>query len=161
MTNTEYTAIDDVWGTTDDDEDQTTYDRRLAEKEWEKIQEDHGNIGYKEGIVEGKEVNMQRGFDTGYLEGFSIGKEIGRLRGLVSCQVLFYEQMVKHEEAVKELKALFDEIDKVGVQHIFSVEYFRDNGIEDNENYVAPKTFVQNLEEKVLSTLKDIQSRYL
>lgn len=43
----------------------------------------HVQTGYKEGIVEGKEVNMQRGFDEGYKEGLSVGKAIGKLRGLV------------------------------------------------------------------------------
>lgn len=39
--------------------------------------------GYKEGIVEGKEVNMQRGFDRGYVEGLAIGKDIGKLKGVI------------------------------------------------------------------------------
>lgn len=39
--------------------------------------------GYKIGIVEGKEVNMQKGFDEGYKDGLSIGKAVGKLRGVV------------------------------------------------------------------------------
>ena len=33
----------DIWAESDDDE-QVTYERNLAEIEWERLQEDHGNV---------------------------------------------------------------------------------------------------------------------
>ncbi|KAI8051361.1 uncharacterized protein B0P05DRAFT_313175 [Gilbertella persicaria] len=153
------TDLEDVWADSDNEE-QIAYERNLAEKEWEKLQEDHGNTGYKEGIVEGKEVNMQRGFDKGYVEGLAIGKAVGRLRGLVSCQIVFYRQLCKNEDATKELDALFDEIDKIEVNHIYSVDYFRDNQSEKPDGYVAPEAFVSQLEEKVKSTLNAVATKY-
>ncbi|KAI7904373.1 uncharacterized protein BX663DRAFT_504839 [Cokeromyces recurvatus] len=151
--------INDIWAESDSEE-QIKYEKTLAENEWNRLQEDHGNVGYKEGIVEGKEVNMQRGFDRGYIEGLSIGKAVGRLRGIVSCQVIFYRQIMKNEEAAKELDILFDEIDKTEVHHIFNVDYFRQDGPKDVDNYIAPEVFVKNLEEKVNSTLKLITEKY-
>ncbi|KAK4511832.1 ATP-dependent RNA helicase [Mucor velutinosus] len=149
---------DDVWANSDSEE-QVAYERNLAEKEWERLQEDHGNTGYKEGIVEGKEVNMQKGFDRGYAEGLVIGKAVGRLRGMVSCQIIYYRQMLKNEEAAQELDALFDEIDKIEVNHVYSVDYFRDAATY-KEDYVAPEAFVQQLEEKVNSTLTRVSEKY-
>jgi hypothetical protein len=32
---------DDIWGSSDDEKD---YERNLAEREWERMQEDHGNV---------------------------------------------------------------------------------------------------------------------
>ncbi|OAC97731.1 hypothetical protein MUCCIDRAFT_116215 [Mucor lusitanicus CBS 277.49] len=139
---------DDIWADSDNEE-QVAYERNLAEKEWERLQEDHGNTGYKEGIVEGKEVNMQKGFDRGYAEGLVIGKAVGRLRGM----------MLQKEEAAHELDALFDEIDKIEVNHVYSVDYFRDNATP-KEDYVAPETFIQQLEDKVNSTLKRVSEKY-
>jgi hypothetical protein len=37
---------DDIWAESDDEE-QIAYERNLAEKEWERLQEDHGNVGKK------------------------------------------------------------------------------------------------------------------
>ncbi|GAN10572.1 conserved hypothetical protein [Mucor ambiguus] len=142
---------DDIWADSDNEE-QVAYERNLAEKEWERLQEDHGNTGYKEGIVEGKEVNMQKGFDRGYAEGLVIGKAVGKLRGMV-------RQMLKNEKAAQELDTLFDEIDKIEVNHVYSVDYFRD-AAKHKEEYVAPETFIQQLEDKVNSTLKRVSEKY-
>ncbi|EPB89746.1 hypothetical protein HMPREF1544_03409 [Mucor circinelloides 1006PhL] len=139
---------DDIWADSDNEE-QVAYERNLAEKEWERLQEDHGNTGYKEGIVEGKEVNMQKGFDKGYAEGLVIGKAVGKLRGM----------MLKNEEAAKELDVLFDEIDKIEVNHVYSVDYFRDDATK-KEDYVAPETYVKNLEERVKTTLQQVSEKY-
>ncbi|KAG1049837.1 hypothetical protein G6F43_007860 [Rhizopus delemar] len=121
---------DDVWA--ESNEEHTDYERNLAEKEWDRLQDDHGNSGYKEGIIEGKEVNMQRGFDEGYKEGLAIGKAVGKLRGLVSIEV----------------------------NHIFSTDYFRKGGPKDKTSYVAPKDFVNDLKEKVNAQLEATSKRY-
>ncbi|KAL9538277.1 hypothetical protein MBANPS3_011061 [Mucor bainieri] len=142
---------DDVWADSDNEE-QVTYERNLAEKEWERLQEDHGNTGYKEGIVEGKEVNMQKGFDRGYAEGIVIGKAVGKLRGMI-------RQMLKNEEAALELDTLFGEIDKIEVNHVYSVDYFRDAPTH-KADYVAPETFIQQLEDKVNATLQRVSEKY-
>ncbi|KAG1054528.1 hypothetical protein G6F43_003464 [Rhizopus delemar] len=129
----------DIWA--ESGEEDNVYERKLAEREWDRLQEDHGNTGYKIGIVEGKEVNMQKGFDEGYKDGLSIGKAVGKLRGVVGTRIVFYEQLLKNEEAANELRALFNEIDNVEVNHIYSVDYFRKDGPKDKENYISPKDF--------------------
>ncbi|KAI8047474.1 hypothetical protein BDF21DRAFT_352237 [Thamnidium elegans] len=126
-----YSDNEDIWANSSDEE-QVAYERNLAEKEWERLQEDHGNTGYKEGIVEGKEVNMQRGFDKGYTEGLVIGKLIGKLR----------------------------EVDKIEVQNIYSVDYFRENGPKRIENYISPDDYVKQLEERVKATLEQVAAKY-
>ncbi|KAG1237882.1 hypothetical protein G6F35_000546 [Rhizopus arrhizus] len=99
----------DIWA--ESGEEDNVYERKLAEREWDRLQEDH---------VEGKEVNMQKGFDEGYEDGLSIGKAVGKLRGVVGTRIVFYEQLLKNEEAANELRALFNEIDSVEVNHIYS-----------------------------------------
>lgn len=105
-------------------------------------------------------MNMQKGFDKGYTEGLAIGKTIGKLRGMVSCQIVFYRQLLKNEEAAKELDPLFEEIDKIEVNHIFSVDYFRENGPKRVENYTSPDDFVKQLEEKVKSKLDQVAAKF-
>lgn len=67
--------------------------------------------------------------------------------------------MLKNEEAAKELDALFDEIDKIEVNNVYSVDYFRDHATK-NDDYVSPETIVKNLEDKVKSTLKLVSEKY-
>lgn len=38
-----YSDNDDIWADSSDEE-QVTYERNLAEREWERLQEDHGNV---------------------------------------------------------------------------------------------------------------------
>ncbi|KAF8957670.1 hypothetical protein BGZ46_002104 [Entomortierella lignicola] len=70
----------DIWG----DEDEISYDRAIAEKDWSRMNETFGNSGYREGIEEGKEGTLQEGFNQGWSEGVHYGYELGRLRGLIS-----------------------------------------------------------------------------
>ncbi|KAI8875627.1 hypothetical protein K501DRAFT_263521 [Backusella circina FSU 941] len=150
-------GTDDIWGSSDDERE---YERDLAEREWERLQEDHGNTGYKEGIVEGKEINMQRGFDRGYIEGLAIGKEIGNLKGVVSTYMTFYAQILKNQQAANALASVFEQLDKIEVHHIYSVDYFRENGPKDTKKYVAPQDFVANLRDKVRSVLNSVNEEH-
>ncbi|CAO3608446.1 unnamed protein product [Mucor hiemalis] len=126
----------------------------------ERLQDDHGNTGYKDGIVEGKEVNMQKGFDKGYSEGLDIGKQVGKIRGMISCQIVYYRQLLKNEDAAKELDELFDEIDKIEVHHIYSVDYFRENGPKNVENYTSPQDYVNALQDRVNAAMDQVSKKY-
>ncbi|KAJ3124416.1 hypothetical protein HK098_001145 [Nowakowskiella sp. JEL0407] len=68
----------------EDDLDDLAYDRAIADRDWYRLQDTHGVIGYKEGVAEGKEKLLQEGFDLGYSEGAKIGMEIGKLRGIAN-----------------------------------------------------------------------------
>jgi Essential protein Yae1, N terminal len=112
-------AEDDIWAS-DEDNDQVSYDQMIAQREWEKMNEVHGNVrtspfqfhfggsqrmkcasempyvflsnlsffnfflkeGYKDGIVAGKDVTIQEGFNKGYKEGVALGRQLGKLRGV-------------------------------------------------------------------------------
>ncbi|CAO3634445.1 unnamed protein product [Cunninghamella blakesleeana] len=139
----------DIWASSDDEQQ---YERTIAEKEWGRLQEDHGNEGYKIGIIEGKEVHMQRGFDQGYIEGFDIGKKLGALRGKLSTYLTLYSQIEQNEKITNELKQVYDELDKVDVQHIFSKEYFAKNNTK--EDYISPEDKIQQWEQRINQSIQ-------
>ncbi|KAI8376360.1 uncharacterized protein BYT42DRAFT_615118 [Radiomyces spectabilis] len=143
---------DDVWGSTDDDQD---YDRSIAEKEWTRMNENHGNEGYKEGIIEGKEVHMQRGFDRGYEEGLASGTAIGRLRGMVSSYMLFYSHIHPDTGKAEKLKALYDEVLPLDVDSLYSKDYFSENSTKDAD-YISPDEHIHRWRQKVEQQLHDI-----
>ncbi|KAI8917058.1 essential protein Yae1, N terminal-domain-containing protein, partial [Powellomyces hirtus] len=90
---------DDVW---DDDASipDAQYDKQVAERNWNRLQDTHGVAGYKDGITEGKKASLQQGFDQGYGNGVDIGLQLGRLRGIAKCV-------------------------SISVEHVFTLSYFR------------------------------------
>ncbi|KAJ1965565.1 hypothetical protein IWQ62_002634 [Dispira parvispora] len=71
---------EDTWGEGSDLAEHE-YDQRMAEREWNRLQDVHGKSGYAEGITEGRETHMQNGFDTGFHEGLRAGLITGLLQG--------------------------------------------------------------------------------
>lgn len=45
--------------------------------------------GYRDGILEGKDIALQGGFNRGYEEGCRAGREMGRLRGMIRYDLFF------------------------------------------------------------------------
>lgn len=90
----------DIW----DDEDEFTSQAKLADREWNRMQEGFMNVsrsggpepshselddfeqdGYREGITAGKEGALQEGFDEGFaLDGVPLGRRVGTLRGIAA-----------------------------------------------------------------------------
>ncbi|KAI8144066.1 hypothetical protein BJV82DRAFT_578126 [Fennellomyces sp. T-0311] len=140
---------DDIWASSDDD--MVNYDRKIAQREWDKMNINHGNEGYKEGITEGKEQHMQRGFDRGYTEGLEMGKAIGKLRGIVSTYMTFYRDIVHDQDKAQQLQKIHDELCNVDVQHLFTKEYFQDDKDAD------PRVQLKQWQDKVYSFLDAVK----
>lgn len=79
---------------------------------------------------------------------------------LCSCQIVYYRQLLNNEEAAKELDPLFDEIDKIEVHHIYTVDHFREKGPKNIENYTSPKDQVKKLEAKVTLVIEQVTNKY-
>ncbi|KAJ2956219.1 hypothetical protein NQZ79_g7902 [Umbelopsis isabellina] len=127
-------ADDDIWAS-DSEQDQLSYDQQIAEREWNKMNEVHGNEGYKDGIVAGKDITIQEGFNRGYKEGVALGRQFGKLRGTVSTLIVYYTQLQKDvidPALMEKLTHLNKELTAVGIEDLFTKEYFRDSeqGVE-------------------------------
>ncbi|CAG8444662.1 11730_t:CDS:2 [Acaulospora morrowiae] len=133
--------ISDVWAISDDEDNNSNYEKVISSKEWERMNENFGNMGYRDGIIEGKDVTIQKGFDRGYSEGVVIGKEIGRMRGILNTILEFYSPLVNHsdvnDEDIKDIPLLPDKslLDRViylenelaclTVDKVFTKEHFQ------------------------------------
>ncbi|CAG8472321.1 29642_t:CDS:2 [Racocetra persica] len=126
--------INDVWVS---DEETSKYDRLISSKDWERMNEDFGNIGYKEGIIEGKDITIQEGFNKGYAEGANVGKEIGRLRGLLNTLLEYYTPLLNNtnvdesniilptQSTLDKLKSLESDLANLPVEKFFTKNYFK------------------------------------
>lgn len=72
--------MEDVWDT--GDEDEATYDRRMAEIEQRRLEDQRLAAGYREAAGQAHEQALQKGFDRGYAVGVKAGLELGRMRGV-------------------------------------------------------------------------------
>ncbi|KAF9435172.1 F-actin-capping protein [Entomortierella beljakovae] len=110
----------DIW----EDEDNISYDRAIAERDWTRMNDTFGNSGYREGIEEGKEGTLQQGFNQGWAEGVNYGYELGRLRGLIS-NALFTN--VNDKEAwIKKASDLVKELIDLDIDKVFDKAFFDD-----------------------------------
>lgn len=71
---------------------------------------------------------------------------------------MYYRQLLQNEEAANELDPLFEEIDKIEVNHIYTVDHFRENGPKGD--YTSPEDQVKSLEEKVNLMIKQVNDKY-
>jgi len=73
-----------------EDDDNTVPEHHFGRQEWDRLEDNFINAGYREGITAGKEEALQEGFDYGFeTYGVPIGREIGMLRGLASALLIF------------------------------------------------------------------------
>ncbi|KAF0492721.1 hypothetical protein F8M41_021567 [Gigaspora margarita] len=133
--------INDVWVS---DEEIVDYDRLISSKNWERMNEDFGNIGYKEGILEGKDITIQEGFNKGYAEGARVGKEIGRLRGLLNTLLEYYTPLLNStnvddsniilptQSTIDRLKSLENDLANLTIEKIFTKSYFKATLLTDS-----------------------------
>ncbi|KAG0068910.1 hypothetical protein BGZ89_003866 [Linnemannia elongata] len=121
---------DDVWGNDDD----VSYDRAIAQKEWDRLHENFGNTGYREGIEEGKEGTLQQGFNQGWSEGVQYGHELGRLRGLISplleyirlSPTALLSQIEDKEGWITRATQVVKELVELDIAKVFDKAYFDD-----------------------------------
>ncbi|KAI8059867.1 hypothetical protein BC940DRAFT_313201 [Gongronella butleri] len=144
---------DNIWGSSDDD---VEYERNLAEKEWNQLQEDHGNVGYKVGIIEGQEVHMQKGFDRGYVEGLDIGLQLGKLQGKLSAYVAYYEQHEHDDAILQQLKPLLQELTQVDVDTLFSKAYFQPDTSDSVDDASSPHAILRQWQQRIDATLQPL-----
>ncbi|TPX62876.1 hypothetical protein PhCBS80983_g00143 [Powellomyces hirtus] len=116
---------DDVWGD-DASIPDAQYDKQVAERNWNRLQDTHGVAGYKDGITEGKKASLQQGFDQGYGNGVDIGLQLGRLRGIANNPT-----RVTPSVTLERLKSHLAELEAISVEHVFTLSYFRDTDVSN------------------------------
>lgn len=126
----------DVW----EDEltnDAVAYDRQMADKHWNRLQDVHGTTGYREGLVQGKEAHLQEGFDSGFELGSHIGILVGQLKGILTAieqldvcdKRIVGSNVTENMNALSsdtrsELAALNKEVDTIKVENVLSGRWF-------------------------------------
>ncbi|KAJ3310863.1 hypothetical protein HDV04_004556 [Boothiomyces sp. JEL0838] len=109
--------MSDIW----EDED-SDYERKMADKEWNRLQDQHGVIGYTEGVEEAKKQHLQVGFDE-------VGRMQFKLESLLA-ELKSKQEDKSTEQEIKRLQELYTKLKNLKYDQIFTKEWFK-NGHEN------------------------------
>ncbi|XP_033762080.1 protein YAE1 homolog [Pecten maximus] len=71
----------------DDIFDENATEIMIGSRDWQKMESSLTNLGYRDGMAEGQEVNVQEGFNQGYKAAASLIFNIAVLRGEISANL--------------------------------------------------------------------------
>lgn len=115
-------VLDDIFGGQDLEDAETSHPSDMR-----RLETEHATAGYREGINIGKQATLQKGFDEGYTMGAAIGLQAGQILGVLEGIV---EALKGHnnETLAKAEKLLADARGDLGVERLFSSDYWKSNG---------------------------------
>ncbi|KAK1401003.1 yae1 domain-containing protein 1-like [Heracleum sosnowskyi] len=102
---------DDLWiedglswnGSNNESEKESDLDR-----EWQRRRDQFHTIGYRDGLMAGKEASAQEGFNTGFSESVFVGYKWGLVRGVSSALACLPDEvkkrLVKSEEQINNVE---------------------------------------------------------
>ncbi|KAK9369123.1 hypothetical protein V1509DRAFT_621203 [Lipomyces kononenkoae] len=110
-----------------------TMSRSPSPEEWsstfvspdlQRLQRDHSQQGYLDGITKGKPESVQQGFDGGYPFGAELGLQVGRVLGMLQGLKSLADGQKKRESSIDDLerRARSELLD---IQNLFSSQYWR------------------------------------
>jgi hypothetical protein len=76
---------------------------------------------------------------------------------MFSTYLTFYQQVEPNEAIAKELQVLFDELEQVDVQHIFSTAYFDNSNPDD---YVSPQEKINQWQQRINGAIQQPTKSY-
>ncbi|KAI0393753.1 hypothetical protein F5Y17DRAFT_430620 [Xylariaceae sp. FL0594] len=96
-----------------------------------RLQAQHSNTGYREGITMGKSTTIQEGFDQGYVLGASIGMKAGQVVGLlqaISAALVKKDDSGGADEAACAADLLSMAVKDLAPERLFTSEFWASDG---------------------------------
>ena len=91
----------------------------LADKDWKRLQKRSLTEGFREGLDQATEDELQAGFDAAYAEAFQSGLEVGRIKGKIAAKMVLLQDS---PEKVRRLELLEAEIASLKSQELFLIQ---------------------------------------
>ena len=91
----------------------------LADKDWRKLQKRSLTEGFREGLDQATEDELQAGFDEAYAEAFQSGLEVGRIKGKIAAKMVLFQD---NPEKIRKLELLESEITSSKSQELCKIK---------------------------------------
>ncbi|XP_075514080.1 uncharacterized protein LOC142549153 isoform X2 [Primulina tabacum] len=110
--------LDDLWYDNEDSSRESSLEKLKIpsdmDREWQRRHDQFHTIGYRDGLIAGKEASAQEGFNIGFKDSVSIGYNWGLARGITSAMAFLplglKEKMVETEETRNKFQRLHESI---------------------------------------------------
>lgn len=149
---------DDLWY--DDGSDEESVDKTSKtsdmDREWQKRRNQFHTIGYRDGLIAGKEASAQEGFNVGFKDSVVTGYNWGRARGVTSAlaclPVGLKETLIETEETRNAFQSLHESVQSVSTTDALKLFYKDQKRKSENqkENAKSEDPNHQNAEANVL-----------
>ncbi|KAL3523205.1 hypothetical protein ACH5RR_016039 [Cinchona calisaya] len=110
---------DDLWYDDESLPDRTEKLEKVSDmdREWQKRCEQFHTIGYRDGLMAGKEASAQEGFNKGFKESVFVGQTWGLVRGVTSALACLpdalKERLVETEDKRNKLQHLHESVSAI------------------------------------------------
>ncbi|KAL3837771.1 hypothetical protein ACJIZ3_022362 [Penstemon smallii] len=116
------------------------------DREWQKRRNEFNTIGYRDGIIAGKEDAAQEGFNIGFKESVFIGYKWGSVRGITSAMACLpsglKEKLVETEETRNKFQCLHESVESLSrsdALKLFHEDHKKKSG-NQNESAADPNS---------------------
>ncbi|KAF3437460.1 hypothetical protein FNV43_RR20213 [Rhamnella rubrinervis] len=148
---------DDFWhedGSLWDGADQEVAKESELDREWQRRHDQFHTIGYRDGLIAGKEAAAQDGFNTGFKESVIEGYNWGLVRGVTSALALLpdglKERLIDPQEKRTEFQKLYESAHSLSTQD--ALRLF-------NDALMAKKAAEQGEKAEVISFIEGLQEQ--
>ncbi|KZV98857.1 hypothetical protein EXIGLDRAFT_831861 [Exidia glandulosa HHB12029] len=93
-----------------------------ADREWNKLQNEFTNAGFREGAIAGKEAALQDGFDHGFDTGAPVGRSLGVLRGYAAAALAIVTKDATLQALEPDLRDIIAQLSNVRLHELVKDE---------------------------------------
>nr|GMD71891.1 protein yae1-like isoform X4 [Ipomoea batatas] len=121
--NGNHNAHDDLWYDDDDDDGSSCVPSKAADRssdldrEWQRRHDQFHTIGYRDGLIAGKESSAQEGFNAGFVESVYAGYNWGVVKGVIGTLACLppelQEKLITTEESRIKFQKLHESVQPV------------------------------------------------
>ncbi|GFY90501.1 essential protein Yae1, N-terminal [Actinidia rufa] len=99
-----------LWGSSPEEQNNLSD----LDREWNKRHDQFHTIGYRDGLIAGKEASAQEGFNMGFKESVLVGYNWGLVRGVTSALTFLpdglREKLIKTQEERQKFQSLYETV---------------------------------------------------
>ncbi|XP_011088265.1 uncharacterized protein LOC105169544 [Sesamum indicum] len=134
------------------------------DREWQRRRDQFHTLGYRDGLIAGKEAAAQEGFNIGFKDSVFIGYSWGRVRGMTSAMACLpselREKLVEREEARNKFKCLHESVQSLSTTDALKLFYEDQKRKSSNQEEAEPSSTtieldLQNPDVSVLKTYSE------
>ncbi|XVF24219.1 hypothetical protein REPUB_Repub13aG0108900 [Reevesia pubescens] len=125
-----------LWADSDEELDKASD----LDREWKRRHDQFHTIGYRDGLIAGKEASAQEGFNIGFKQSVSIGYNWGLTRGVTSSLACLpddlRERLIETQEKREKFQDLYESVNSLSTPdalRLFHDDILTKKGVEERQ----------------------------